>query len=101
MDGISFEHLKTQPGAGNSTTTRYYSDMDENPVEGYSYYRLKQVDYDGYFSYSEIQTVKYKSAAGDDALKIISTAPNPFSEKFTLLFILVEDISKLNRFSES
>jgi hypothetical protein len=32
--------------------------------------------------------VKYKSAAGDDALKIISTAPNPFHEKFTLSFML-------------
>ena len=83
--------LLRKPGAGNSTNTRYYTDVDENPLSGYSYYRLKQTDYDGHYTYSEIKTIKH-SSNGDDPdeseLKITSIYPNPFSEKFTVSFML-------------
>ena len=63
--------------------------MDENPLPGYSYYRLKQTDYDGHTGYSEIRTIKFKSAGNNESYPvIISTAPNPFHDKFTLSFIL-------------
>jgi hypothetical protein len=90
-DGIHFEELLRKPGAGNTTSTRYYTDVDENPLDGYSYYRLKQTDYDGRFTYSEIKTVKYKAGTDDvdeSELKIVSVYPNPFSEKFTISFML-------------
>ena len=32
----------------------YYSFSDNNPFEGKSYYRLKQIDYDGTFTYSNV-----------------------------------------------
>ncbi len=90
-DGSQFEELLRKPGAGNSTNTLHYSDVDESPLNGYSYYRLKQTDYDGRYTYSEIQTVKQK-ASGDDPdeseLKITSVFPNPFNEKFTVSFML-------------
>src|SRR6185436_3568977 len=79
-DGTHFEEVLRKPGAGNSTVTLYYSDFDEMPLHGYSYYRLKQTDYDGHYTYSEIKTVKEKG--GDDdkeaELKITSIGPNPF-----------------------
>ena len=39
-------------GNGTSTETHTYSFADESPVAGKSYYRLKQIDFDGSFEYS-------------------------------------------------
>jgi hypothetical protein len=92
-DGKNFERLLTKPGAGNSTRNLYYSATDENPLTGYSYYRLKQTDYDGKFSYSAVQTIKSKGSADDDesAIKIQSIGPNPFTESFKVNFMLKEE----------
>jgi len=89
-DGIHFNEIHRQPGSGNSTSRRTYSATDNSPMQGYSYYRLKQTDYDGRYTYSEIKTVKYKSSGMNDqsALNIISIAPNPFVDRFTLTFML-------------
>ena len=43
----NFESLATINGAGNSSSTRNYSWTDSNPLNGISYYRLVQTDYDG------------------------------------------------------
>jgi len=92
QDGITFETLLTRPGAGNSTTTLYYNAVDDAPLgEGYSYYRLKQTDYDGHYSYSNIESIN--NGRSDKAnlapeIKIESVAPNPFTESFKLNFIL-------------
>jgi len=40
-------------GAGNSNSILSYSDKDRDPLEGVSYYRLKQVDFSGDYSYSD------------------------------------------------
>ena len=60
-DGVDFEKIKTIPGAGNSDRVRNYSEIDETPLNGISYYRLKQTDYDGKLSYSQIVPVEFKS----------------------------------------
>ena len=88
-EGTRFNKILEKPGAGNSTVTRYYSDVDKNPLSGYSYYRLKQTDYDGHFTYSDIKTVKNKSGPGEELqLEVSSIAPNPFSEGFKIAFTL-------------
>ena len=86
-DGIHFEEILTKHGAGNSTITLYYSDKDNNPLIGNNYYRLKQTDYDGHFSYSDIEIVDYKIKQDDKSdIEILSVAPNPFDENFNLNF---------------
>lgn len=60
-DGDLFESLFTVAGAGNSNTVIHYSGVDENPLPGISYYRLKQNDFDGQFSYSDILPVRIKN----------------------------------------
>ncbi|TVQ07197.1 MAG: T9SS C-terminal target domain-containing protein, partial [Bacteroidetes bacterium] len=40
-------------GAGNSARTLHYRFADTSPLEGISYYRLKQTDFDGAFEYSQ------------------------------------------------
>lgn len=58
-------------GAGNSTTTLNYTTFDENPLFGISYYRLKQTDYDGAFTYCDPVKIEFGKKPG------ISVSPNP------------------------
>jgi len=69
-DGINWEKIAWQDGQGTTTTVHTYTHRDENPLFGTSYYRLKQVDFDGAFEYSHIVQVSYQ---GRD----ISIYPNP------------------------
>ncbi|NRA10572.1 MAG: hypothetical protein HRT57_01295 [Crocinitomicaceae bacterium] len=45
---------RSKDGAGNANSTLTYYDLDRNPLNGISYYRLKQTDFDGSISSSEI-----------------------------------------------
>ena len=57
-DGFSWEDISRINGAGNSTFTIDYSIVDEKPFSGVSYYRLKQVDFNGDFEFSNIKSVR-------------------------------------------
>lgn len=46
-DGINYEPIGTVPGAGNSTSLMYYKFTDSDPLDGVSWYRLRQTDFDG------------------------------------------------------
>ena len=56
-DGVQFEQLEEVPGAGYSTQMTTYTSKDTNPFNGISYYRLKQTDFEGKISYSDIKVV--------------------------------------------
>ncbi len=56
-DGKSFEGLGNIKGQGNSNSNIRYSYTDNNPFFGISYYRLKQTDFDGKYTYSPIKKV--------------------------------------------
>lgn len=57
VDGIHFEPLVHIDGAGNSNELLRYSFVDEAPVQGLAYYRIKQTDFDGIFDYSLVLPV--------------------------------------------
>jgi len=74
MNGVNFEALAEVDGAGNSTKTTSYNTIDNNPIKGVGYYRLKQTDYDGTSTYSRIVSVNgVNSAVSFDW----TAAPNP------------------------
>ena len=77
IDPTSFEKILTVKGVGNSTVTQSYSAIDNSPVRGVNYYRLKQVDTDGKYTYSNVVTVKF--GVGDDPV----VYPNPIVSVFT------------------
>jgi len=53
-DAVNFETLPTHiKGAGTSSEPHSYETFDYAPYEGTSYYRLKQTDFDGAFTYSD------------------------------------------------
>lgn len=56
-DGINFNVIQLIPGAGNSDFLCYYNIADNYPYYGISYYQLKQTDYDGKSTYSNIISV--------------------------------------------
>ncbi len=70
-DGVHWEERKQIKGAGNSTDIINYSALDENWIIGITYYRLKQTDFNGEFSYSDIKS--YRSEINDQ----INVYPNP------------------------
>jgi hypothetical protein len=53
-----------------------------------AYYRIKQVDFDGSFSYSKIQSIHFET---QEAEQNIAIYPNPFSQVFSLSFDIVKD----------
>lgn len=54
IDGSEFQNIAELQAAGNSSTQLNYTHLDQNPVNGVNYYRLKQFDQDGTFAYSSI-----------------------------------------------
>jgi hypothetical protein len=57
-DGKDFLTITKVPGAGNSSTTHYYTANDDAPQNGISYYRLMQTDFNGSNSYSKLVPVR-------------------------------------------
>lgn len=54
FDGIEFEKIGKIDGIGNADELNEYQFLDVNMHEEKALYRLKQIDYDGTFSYSDI-----------------------------------------------
>jgi len=63
-DASLFTPVGTIAGAGSSHHTRSYDFTDERPLPGISYYRLKQTDFDGASTYSDVKAVFFESADG-------------------------------------
>lgn len=74
VDAGNFSPIGNIDGAGNSVQPIDYYFLDQDPIAGVTYYRLKQVDFDGKFSYSDIVAVKRLSAG-----EIVLT-PNPVKD---------------------
>lgn len=71
-DGFSWEDVVMVDGANNSSTTLYYHEEDRAPYMGLSYYRLKQVDMNGAYSYSDVKAVSNGQFFSDQQLLIVS-----------------------------
>lgn len=77
VDAKNWEEIITTSGAGNSNLLIEYFESDYEPVIGMSYYRLKQTDFNGAFSYSNIVPVRFEKNKNEDGL--INLFPNPVS----------------------
>ncbi len=72
-DGQNFHPIGITNAIGNSSTRIDYLLTDHSPFSRLSYYRLKMVDLDGKFSYSEIKAVSFSS----EAEPVFVIYPNP------------------------
>ncbi len=75
-NGASFHKISTVKGAGNSSSIINYNAYDDAPVFGNAYYRLKQTDFDGKFTYSNLISVAVSVSASPKKCKF-SVRPNP------------------------
>lgn len=76
IDGIEFEPVLEVAGAGNTAIMHTYSAIDANPLNGLSYYRLKQTDFDGTFTYSKLSAVNLDKVGSEASMVVY---PNPSS----------------------
>lgn len=56
-NGLTFEMIGSVGASGNSSNKNNYSYLDEEPLIGTTYYRLKQVDLDDTYEYSNLVSV--------------------------------------------
>ncbi|MBK9255601.1 MAG: choice-of-anchor D domain-containing protein [Saprospiraceae bacterium] len=60
-DGRDFDMIGEIKGAGNSNREISYEFTDSKPSSGINYYRIKQTDFDGKYSYSDIKSIQFSS----------------------------------------
>lgn len=83
-------------GAGFSNHDINYYVMDEHPLSGVSYYRLRQVDFDGKTSYTDWKAISIdqNEIFGGDidsegpALNVLSVYPNPSNGPLNVIYNL-------------
>jgi hypothetical protein len=61
VDLERFDDIGSIPGEGNYLSELAYNHSHIDPVLGINYYRIKQEDFDGNYTYSAIADVEYKS----------------------------------------
>ncbi len=78
----NFEKIGFVKGNGNSNSPKNYSFIDDNPPSGTVVYRLKQIDNDGNFKYSQIVTVNSLPTK----FELFQNYPNPFNPTTTIKY---------------
>jgi hypothetical protein len=73
-NGVHFASIGWVEGHGTTNVANEYHFVHENPVQGWNYYRLKQVDFDGKFEYSRLIPVFA------DNLPRVEIYPNPLKD---------------------
>ena len=94
-DALNWETLTEQAGAGNSNILKYYETRDDSPYDGISYYRLKQVDINGMYTFSSIVGVRI------DEDKRFSVYPNPVKDICVVEMKEYSDINLLELYDAS
>ncbi|HEY9049240.1 MAG TPA: T9SS type A sorting domain-containing protein [Ohtaekwangia sp.] len=84
-DGIKFDSILYEKGAGNSVKEIRYSATDKTVRTSVAYYRLKQTDYDKKYTYSNVVYVDTKDIKVSDEGGTISLYPNPVSDKLNVV----------------
>lgn len=61
-DGIHWTALFAVVSRGNTSSPSNYNGLDREPIKGINFYRIKQVDIDGRFTYSSTVSVKVSNS---------------------------------------
>src|SRR5258706_7268464 len=90
QDGINFEMVGTRRGSGNSSVTLYYSMLDTKPIKGISYYRLREVDFDGTDTKSRLVAVSFVN------VNVLIEFPNPAQTSSIIIGLTTAAEGKVN-----
>ena len=84
IDDAPWAHIGFVAGAGNTTETQNYKHFDADVTSGHTYqYRLRQVDFDGRESFSNVVNVVFSD---DNAVALNNNFPNPVNDLTTFSF---------------
>jgi hypothetical protein len=72
---LSFVKATAANGSGST-----YSHVDFAPLQGTNYYRLRQVDFDGKFSFSQIRQVNFNGK-----VEVVAVYPNPARQQLQVV----------------
>lgn len=87
--GVEWNELARVDGAGTSSSVNSYLYIDRDPLNGLSYYRIKQTDFNGFFSFSGIKTINVSKNPGPSVIVF----PNFLTEE-NILTLEVNGIEK-------
>lgn len=85
-DGRNFEVIGSMDAMGTRSIPTDYTFPDENPIVGMNYYRLRMVDLDGTFAYSNVVTALFQPKE----VRIL-VVPNPMRDKADLVMSSLHD----------
>ncbi len=83
-NGFDFEIIQTIDAVGNSTIAQTYNFLDKDLLAGTNYYQLRQVDYDGQSSLSEVILLE----RGERDFGFISLSPIPTSDFISVRYYM-------------
>jgi hypothetical protein len=86
-DGSNFSSIATISSlatGGNSSLILKYSFVDAQPLDGKSYYMLKQTDLDGRFTFSSVVVLE---TSGTEMFRFAAVFPNPTNSQLNLSII--------------
>jgi len=89
VEGNNWENIAFVPGSGTAGETRNYYFTDAELKSGFYSYRLKQIDFDGSFEYSDIVNV-FVSSPIDYNLE--QNYPNPFNPNTQIKFSISNEV---------
>ena len=82
----NWEKIGFVQGSGNSNSPKEYSFVDSNPATEKSFYRLKMIDIDGSFEYSDIVEVSFNLTLS--TFELFQNYPNPFNPETVITYQL-------------
>jgi hypothetical protein len=91
IDEESWEKIGFVNGCGNSSSQKNYSFKDNNLKNGIYSYRLKQIDTDGSFSYSNVVNVTVDFTPAN--FELSQNYPNPFNPSTKIRYAIPSVIS--------
>jgi hypothetical protein len=87
-DGFTFAALFSNQAILPDGNPIQYDAVDDQPLPGTSWYRLKQINTDGSISYSNMERVDF-GIPMSPGIENLTAGPNPFSSNFNINFELV------------
>jgi len=96
----NWENITFVEGYGNSNSTKYYSYSDNPNISGKYLYRLKQIDIDGSFEYSDAIKIEVNISLPTDYC-LSQNYPNPFNPTTVIKYQIPNNKNQTNTNSQN